>query len=179
MCPAMPTSDPTLTAAIAEYLIACEVENKSPRTLQAYDESLRIFQRCVVGEQLAGTVATFAVQDAYRFLKAVADSGVAAGTRHRRFREVRAFFSWCVRMGYAPANLWGTKIRSRRENRRFRGSAPPSGRPNPREAAVAADDAPDGLLGRDSFSGPGCARAGLSCPGGSEDGGRAGWRPLG
>ena len=100
----MPNPDPTLAAAIAEYLIACEVENKSPRTLQAYDESLRIFQRCVVGEQLAGTVATFAVQDAYRFLKAVADSGVAAGTRHRRFREVRAFFSWCVRMGYAATN---------------------------------------------------------------------------
>ena len=91
-------------AAIAEYLIACEVENKSPRTLQAYAETLRIFQRCVDRQGLAATVPDFAVQDAYRFLKAVADSGVAAGTRHRRFRETRAFFSWCVRMGYAPRN---------------------------------------------------------------------------
>ena len=71
-------------AAIAEYLIACEVENKSPRTLQAYAETLRIFQRCVDRQGLAATVPDFAVQDAYRFLKAVADSGVAAGTRHRR-----------------------------------------------------------------------------------------------
>ncbi len=102
----MPTTDRALEAAIAEYLIACEVENKSPRTVQAYAETLRVFMRWVTLEPLAATVASFAVPDAYRFLKAVADSGVAAGTRHRRFREVRAFFSWCVRMGYAPRNPW-------------------------------------------------------------------------
>ena len=83
----MPTPDRPLEAAIAEYLIACEVENKSPRTVQAYAETLRVFMRWVAGEPRVPTVATFAVADAYRFLKAVADSGVAAGTRHRRFRD--------------------------------------------------------------------------------------------
>ena len=32
-------------------------------------------------------------------LKVIADRGVSLGTRHRRFRETRAFFSWCTRMG--------------------------------------------------------------------------------
>ena len=35
----------------------------------------------------------------YAFLKVIADRGVSLGTRHRRFRETRAFFSWCTRMG--------------------------------------------------------------------------------
>ena len=35
----------------------------------------------------------------YAVLKVIADSGVSLGTRHRRFRETRAFFSWCLRMG--------------------------------------------------------------------------------
>jgi len=26
--------------------------------------------------------------------------GVSPGTQHRRFRETRAFFSWCERMGH-------------------------------------------------------------------------------
>ena len=48
-------------------------------------------------------------------------------------------------------HLWGTKIRSRTENRRFREPALPSGRPNPREAAGAAENESVGLpprLGR-------------------------------
>ena len=38
--------------------------------------------------------------DGARFLKAITESPVVLGTRHRRFRESRAFFSWCTRMGY-------------------------------------------------------------------------------
>ena len=36
----------------------------------------------------------------YLFMGWVRDRGVSAGTQHRRQREVKAFFSWCRRMGY-------------------------------------------------------------------------------
>ena len=89
-----------LDDAIAEYLMACEVEGKSPRTVQAYDETLRVFRRIVTAVNLPVIVGGFAAADVYRFLKAIMDSPVSLRTRHRRFRETRAFFSWCTRMGY-------------------------------------------------------------------------------
>ena len=91
-----------LDDAIAEYLMACEVEGKSPRTVQTYDETLRVFRRIVAAANLPVILNGFAAADVYRFLKAIMDSPVSLGTRHRRFRETRAFFSWCVRMGYVP-----------------------------------------------------------------------------
>ena len=45
-------------------------------------------------------MAAFRPADVYRYLKTITDSGVSLGTRHRRFRETRAFFSWCTRMSY-------------------------------------------------------------------------------
>ena len=89
-----------LDDAIMEYLMACEVEGKSPRTVQAYGETLRVFRRIVAAAHLPTTVDSFAAADVYRFLKAITESPVSLGTRHRRFRETRAFFSWCTRMGY-------------------------------------------------------------------------------
>ena len=99
---AHPGPQKPLDDAIAEYLMACEVEGKSPRTVQAYDETLRVFRRTVARANLHAIVGGFAAADVYRFLKAIMDSPVSLGTRHRRFRETRAFFSWCVRMGYVP-----------------------------------------------------------------------------
>ena len=100
----MATLDPddglTLAAAIPAYLAACTVEGKSPRTVDAYAETLRRFQAVCGAEALPARVADFRPPHVYAFLKAVADSGVSLGTRHRRFRETRAFFSWCTRMGY-------------------------------------------------------------------------------
>ena len=88
-----------LAEAIAAYLAACVVEGKSPRTVDAYAETLRRFQAVCVAEGLPDDVAAFRPAHVYAFLKIIADSGVSLGTRHRRFRETRAFFSWCLRMG--------------------------------------------------------------------------------
>ena len=41
-----------LDEAIAEYLMACEAESKSPRTVQAYDETLRVFREQLIEERL-------------------------------------------------------------------------------------------------------------------------------
>ena len=90
--------------AVEEYLLACEVEGKSPRTTQAYAETLRGFRRIMAAQALPTNVGAFRAAHIYQFLKGVADSGVSRGTRHRRFRETRAFFSWCTRMGYCARN---------------------------------------------------------------------------
>ena len=96
--------DTGLEAAIAAYLTACEVEGKTPRTVQAYAETLRRFGAVCAAEGLPDQVAAFRAAHIYRFLKVITDRGVSLGTRHRRFRETRAFFSWCTRMGYVPRN---------------------------------------------------------------------------
>ena len=95
-------SQKPLDDAIAEYLMACEVEGKGPRTVQAYAETLRVFRRIVTTVDLPTTLGGYAASDIYRFLMAIMDSPVSLGTRHRRFRETRVFFSWCTRMGYVP-----------------------------------------------------------------------------
>ena len=88
-----------LDEAIATYLAACAVEGKSPRTVDAYAETLGMFHTICMGKGLPPRVAAFRPAHVYAFLKVIADSGVSLGTRHRRFRETRAFFSWCTRMG--------------------------------------------------------------------------------
>ena len=88
-----------LDEAIAAYLAACDVEGKSPRTVDAYAETLHMFHAICVQRGLPQHVGEFRPAHVYAFLKVIADRGVSLGTRHRRFRETRAFFSWCTRMG--------------------------------------------------------------------------------
>ena len=88
-----------LDEAIVAYLAACEVEGKSPRTVDAYAETLAMFRGICLRKALPQRVGEFGPAHVYAFLKVIADSGVSLGTRHRRFRETRAFFSWCTRMG--------------------------------------------------------------------------------
>ena len=110
---ALDRDDPTgLDAAIAAYLAACDVEGKSPRTVQAYRETLSRFLTICAAGGLPDRVAAFRPADVYRFMKVITDSGVSLGTRHRRFRETRAFFSWCTRMDYCERNLWCFKTLS-------------------------------------------------------------------
>ena len=94
----------SLDDGIAEYLLACEIEGKSPRTVQAYGETLRLFRRVCGARDLPAALADFRPAHIYQFLKAVQDSGVSIGTRHRRFRETRTRFSWALRMGYCARN---------------------------------------------------------------------------
>ena len=93
-----------LDEAIAAYLTACEVEGKTRRTVQAYAETLGRFRTVCAAEGLPDRVAAFRAAHVYAFLKVISDSGVSLGTRHRRFRETRAFFSWCTRMGACGRN---------------------------------------------------------------------------
>ena len=86
--------------AVPLYLKACEVEGKTERTVQSYDETLRQFRRAVDQLQLPDSVRAFGPAHVYLFMGWVRDRGVSAGTQHRRQREVKAFFSWCRRLGH-------------------------------------------------------------------------------
>lgn len=55
-------------------------------------------------EGLPEELADFGVQEVYAFLAAVRSRGVSSAYQHRRHRELRAFFAWCKRMGFAADN---------------------------------------------------------------------------
>ncbi len=93
-----------LERQVNDYLVACRVEGKTERTIQAYSETLRQFLVYVRVDNLPGTARKFTPADIYRFLDRVRRRGVSIGTRHRRHRETRAFFNWCVRVGECRTN---------------------------------------------------------------------------
>src|SRR4051812_22380586 len=94
----------TLEEAVPLYLKACEVEGKTDRTVQSYAETLRHFKSAVRDVGLPIAIEAFKPAHVYLFMGWVKDRGVTSGTQHRRQREVKAFFSWCRRMGYVEEN---------------------------------------------------------------------------
>ena len=108
---------PILDQLIPLYLTACTVEGKTDRTVQSYAETLRQFQRAVRELGLPEDGAAFGPAHVYLFMGWVRDRGVSAGTQHRRQREVKAFFSWCRRMGYVKENPFMRVPMVRREQK--------------------------------------------------------------
>ena len=103
--------------AVPLYLTACTVEGKTERTVQSYAETLRHFRRAVGELQVPSSVNAFGPAHVYLFMGWVRDRGVSAGTQHRRQREVKAFFSWCRRMGYLEENPFMRVPMVRREQK--------------------------------------------------------------
>jgi integrase/recombinase XerC len=93
-----------LVDQVEDYLVACNVEGKTQGTLRAYAENLRQFLAICESEQLPGIAKEFTHSDIYRYLDQIRKRGVSISTRHRRYRETRAFFSWCVRVGECKEN---------------------------------------------------------------------------
>jgi integrase/recombinase XerC len=94
----------TIDELVPLYLKACEVEGKTDRTVQSYRETLRHYRAAVLALGLPFGVEEFRPPHVYLFMGSVRDRGVTDGTQHRRQREVKAFFSWCKRMGYVDDN---------------------------------------------------------------------------
>ena len=99
------------------YLTACGVEGKTERTVQSYAETLKQFASAVVKLNLSAEAAAFLPAHVYLFLGWVKDRGVTPGTQHRRQREVKAFFSWCRRMGFIDENPFMRVPMVRRESK--------------------------------------------------------------
>lgn len=88
----------SLRALIDLYLIRCEVEGKSPRTVTAYRDSLERFARALEAADAPNTAAEIDSGHLYAYL--AGSMHLAPDTRHRYFREARCFFNWLVEAGY-------------------------------------------------------------------------------
>ena len=67
------------------------------------------------------------VAHVYEFLGALRRRGAAPGYQNRRHREVRAFFSWCLRMDMVESNVFSrvplAKQEKKMRERQFSGRA--------------------------------------------------------
>ncbi len=88
----------TLTELVDLYVLRCEVEGKSPRTVQAYRYTLGRFLAALAEDAAPTDPAAITREHLYQYLGRF--TGHAADTRHRFFREVRCFFNWLVDGGY-------------------------------------------------------------------------------
>ena len=91
---------PRLSDDIRSYVLACRAEGKTERTLQAYNETLAQLLAVAESSGFPTRVSSFRSEHVYEFMEATRVRGVSPSTQHRRFRETRAFFSWCERMEF-------------------------------------------------------------------------------
>ena len=91
-----------LDELIELYLLRCDVEGKSPRTVLAYRETLARFLRIIGAEGFPQEASAIRPEHLYTYLGRYARHSFE--TRHRYFREVRCFFNWLVTMGYVEEN---------------------------------------------------------------------------
>ena len=76
------------------------MEGKSPNTVTAYAETLKMFERIAFEEGVPEAARAITPAHIYTYLGRIAASGVSLETRHRRHREVRSLFSWLERLDY-------------------------------------------------------------------------------
>ena len=91
-----------LDELIELYLLRCDVEGKSPRTVLAYRETLARFLRIAVEEGFPTEAAAIKPEHLYTYLGRYSQHSYE--TRHRYFREVRCFFNWLSTLDYIDEN---------------------------------------------------------------------------
>ena len=84
------------------YVLRCEVEGKTPRTVLAYRETLARFLRIAADEGFPTEASAIRPEHLYSYLGRYSQHSFE--TRHRYFREVRCFFNWLSTMGYIEEN---------------------------------------------------------------------------
>lgn len=104
---------------VRTYLAAIEVEGKTPRTIDSYAESLRDFRKVGRALGLPDFAATYEVPHVYEFLAALRRRGASPGYQNRRHREVRAFFSFCVRLDIVETNVF-SRVPLAKQERKIR-----------------------------------------------------------
>ena len=95
---ATPSREPLLPSLIETYLARCTIEGKSPRTVQAYRESLSRFSRCLREDGAPLDPDHIRPDHVIAYLARYANH--SPDTRHRYFREVRCFWNWLREAGY-------------------------------------------------------------------------------
>ena len=90
-----PSCELLLPALIETYLARCAVEGKSPRTIDAYQESLARFSRCL--REDGSPLDPDQIRPDHVIAYLVRFAALSPDTRHRYFREVRCFCTWAAR----------------------------------------------------------------------------------
>ena len=94
VAPPLKVVEKRLEQLIELYLLRCDVEGRSPRTVAAYGETLRRFLAVCRDEGFPEDVRHIQPSHLYTYLGRYTHHSPA--TRHRYFREVRCFFNWLV-----------------------------------------------------------------------------------
>jgi len=84
------------------YLISCNVEGKSPKTIQTY--SMAISQLLI---SLDSSMPD--ANDIRLFLLSLRERGLSPGSIHVYYRGLRTFFNWLVNEGHLDKNLMQNK----------------------------------------------------------------------
>jgi len=101
--------DPTLSTLWDSYSLSLRAENKSPRTIQTYGESIRLFITHLAGTGHPGTATAVTRADVEGFVADLLDKWKPA-TAANRYRALGSFFAWAVTDGeLAKSPMSGTK----------------------------------------------------------------------
>jgi len=85
------------------YARSVRAENKSPRTVTAYLESLRLFSGFLAAHQMPLMVARIRREHVESYIGGILETQKAS-TAHHRYRALHGFFKWCVIEGEAGAS---------------------------------------------------------------------------
>lgn len=88
----------TVEEALKEFLDAKRQQGRSENTVRSYRHLVGLFTRRVGEERLLRSIAPGDVE------AFVHDQNVSKGTRHARFRHVRAWLNWCEAKGQIQRN---------------------------------------------------------------------------
>ena len=92
------TFSPTLTDLGASFHRSLLAENKSPKTVKAYMEALRLLDRFLADHGMPQDAITVRREHVETFISAVLAKW-KPNTAHNRYRSLQAFFKWCVDEG--------------------------------------------------------------------------------
>ena len=85
--------------ALASFARALRVENKSPRTIETYGESVGQFARFCQERGMPTTADAFTREHVEEFLLSLTDRGLKPATVSNRYRGLRTFCKWLVSEG--------------------------------------------------------------------------------
>ncbi|MEX2376088.1 MAG: tyrosine-type recombinase/integrase [Dehalococcoidia bacterium] len=97
---------PLVSELASTYLTACAVEGKSPNTIRGYRQSLERLQQVASERGLPTSAEDYTVPHVYEYLTALRERVHSRAYQHRLHREVKAFFSWGLRMGILEQNVF-------------------------------------------------------------------------
>jgi integrase/recombinase XerC/integrase/recombinase XerD len=133
---------PPLPELVDLYLLRCQVEGKSDRTVRAYRETLRRFLRILTEDGVPLQTSAVQQEHLYRYLGRF--SQLSLDTRHRYFREVRCFFNWLVEAGHLESSPFA-HVRNVRLPTKI---VQPFARDDVQQLLAACSDAPAGVRDR-------------------------------